>query len=346
MRPGAPVAVIGATGYAGFELARLLLRHPYVPSASFFVRQAADPPATIAQLHPGLRGLPDAPCLPFSVDAVRDSGAETVFLSTPHEVSCDMVPRLLAAAPSLRLVDLSGAFRFRRPETFASWYRLEPPPAALLSRAIYGLPELYPAELRSARLVANPGCYATSVILALHPLLRAGWVNRGHGIVCDCKSGVSGAGREPKPETHFVEVNGNFRAYGAFSHRHTPELADHLGLSTSEFFFTAHLLPIERGIFSTIYLWLDSPRHPDELAALFQSCYPPGGMVRLWPAGALPELRHVVRTNYCDIGFVLDDTGQRLVLVSCLDNLGKGAAGQAVQNFNAMTGCPETAALL
>jgi N-acetyl-gamma-glutamyl-phosphate reductase len=340
------VAVIGATGYAGFELTRILLHHPHVHSASFFVRESGEKLSSVAELHPGLRGLAGARCLPFSVGAVCASGPSTVFFCTPHEVSLKLVPQLLAAAPDLRIVDLSGAFRFRQPETFAAWYRLQPPPADILSIAIYGLPELYPAQLRAARLVANPGCYATSVILALHPLLEAGWVNREHGIVCDCKSGVSGAGKKPKPETHFVEVAGNFRAYGAFTHRHTPELAEHLGLSTREFFFTAHLLPIERGILSTVYVWLNPPRRAAEIESLYQASYPSGGMVRTWPAGSLPELRHVVRTNYCDIGFALDESGERMVVVSCLDNLGKGAAGQAVQNFNGMMGCAETAGLL
>ena len=219
-------------------------------------------------------------------------------------------------------------------ETFAHWYKLPAPPADTLAEAVYGLPELYADALPEARIVANPGCYPTSVILGLRPLVDAGWIDSARGIVCDCKSGASGAGKEPKREMHFVEVNENFRAYGLFTHRHTPEVTEHLGLADEDFVFTTHLLPVERGILSTLYVWLDGAAKPEEIEALYRKFYAGRPMVRIWPAGQLPELQHVAHTNFCDIGFALDAAGRRLVIVSCLDNLGKGAAGQAVQNMN------------
>jgi N-acetyl-gamma-glutamyl-phosphate reductase len=166
------------------------------------------------------------------------------------------------------------------------------------------------------------------------------------GIVCDCKSGVSGAGKEPKRETHFVEVNENFRAYGLFTHRHTPEIAEHAGIAPEDFVFTTHLLPVERGILSTLYVWLNPSRRADEIEALYRRFYAEKPMVRVLPAGRLPELQHVTHTNFCDLGFALDPAGERLVILSCLDNLGKGAAGQAVQNMNEMFGYPGTTGLL
>jgi N-acetyl-gamma-glutamyl-phosphate reductase len=328
------VAVVGVTGYAGFELARLLLRHPHLDKPTFYLRDGSTQARCLTELFPQLRGWGEAPCRPLSVKAIVESGAKTVFLSTPHEASIEIAPELVAAG--LRVVDLSGAFRFRDPETFSRWYKLAAPPRELLAEAVYGLAELYEDQLPAARLVANPGCYATSVILGLKPLIDAGWVAPGRGIVCDCKSGASGAGKEPKQELHFVEVDENFRAYGIFSHRHTPEVADHLGLSLDDVMFTAHLLPVARGILSTLYVWLDSSRQASEVESLYRQFYAGRPMVRIWPTGKLPELQHVTNTNFCDIGFALDDTGRRLTIISCLDNLGKGAAGQAVQNLNAM----------
>ena len=346
MSDAARVAVVGATGYAGFELARLLLRHPKIEKPVFYLREAHANVRCLTEMFPQLRGWGEAPCRPLSVDAIAKSGAQVAFLSTPHEASLALVPELVAANPRLRIVDLSGAFRFRDPDTFTRWYKLPAPSAATLAEAVYGLPELYADALANARIVANPGCYPTSVILGLRPLVDAGWINSSRGIVCDCKSGVSGAGKEPKRETHFVEVNENFRAYNLFAHRHTPEVAGHLGLAPQDFVFTTHLLPVERGILSTLYVWLAAPRQAGEIESLYRQFYAGRPMVRILPSGRLPELAHVTHTNFCDIGFALDSSGERLVIVSCLDNLGKGAAGQAVQNFNGMQGYPETAGLI
>jgi N-acetyl-gamma-glutamyl-phosphate reductase len=340
------VAVVGATGYAGFELARLLLRHPKIEKPVFYLREGHAGVRCLTELYPQLRGWGEAACKPLSVDAIASSGAQVVFLSTPHEASLELVPALLAANPDLRIVDLSGAYRFRDAETFAHWYKLAAPDSATLAEAVYGLPELYADALPAARIVANPGCYPTSVILGLRPLVEAGWINTARGIVCDCKSGVSGAGKEPKRETQFVEVNENFRAYGLFTHRHTPEIIEHSGMTSENFIFTTHLLPVERGILSTLSMWLNTARRADEIEALYRQFFAARPMVRVLPQGRLPELQHVTHTNFCDIGFALDPAGERLVVVSCLDNLGKGAAGQAVQNMNRMWGYPETAGLL
>jgi N-acetyl-gamma-glutamyl-phosphate reductase len=293
-----------------------------------------------------LRGWGEAPCKPLSVEAVASSGAQAVFLSTPHEASVEMVPALLKANPALKIVDLSGAFRFHDPATFTKWYKLAAADAELLGEAVYGLPELYSDKLPKARIIGNPGCYPTSVILGLKPILEAGWADRKRGIVCDCKSGVTGAGKEPRRDTHFVEVNENFRAYNLFAHRHTPEMAEHLGLDMKDFVFSTHLLPVDRGILSTLYLWLKEPREAAEIEALYREHYAGKPFVRVLPAGKLPELQHVAHTNFCDLGIALDAAGERLMIVACLDNLGKGAAGQAVQNMNGMSGYPETAGLL
>ncbi len=347
MKTGPRVAVVGTTGYTGRELAKLVVRHPSIREAVFYLREGREGEKRIeclTELYPDLRGRADAPCRTFSVEAVVASEASIAFLAMPHEVSAEVAPPLIEAG--VKVIDLSAAFRFRDPETYARWYRLSPAPEALLQEAVYGLPELYRDELDGARLVANPGCYPTAAILALKPLLDSGWVDASRGIICDAKSGVSGAGKQPKPETHFVEVNENFRAYGLFTHRHTPEITGHLGLGSDQMIFTTHLLPIERGILATVYVWLDQPRHADEIEALYRGFYAGPGMVRIWAAGEVPELRNVERTNFCDIGFVLDRDGRRLVVVSCLDNLGKGAAGQAVQNMNVMCGLEETEGLL
>ena len=338
------VAVVGATGYAGYELARLLLRHPNIDKPTFYLRESYGNVHCLSELFPQLRGWGDAACRTFSVQAIKESGASVAFLATPHEASVEIVPELLDAG--LKVVDLSGAFRFADPETFTHWYNLAAPSSKVLAQAVYGLPELYADRLPGAQLVANPGCYPTSVILGLRPLVESSWIDKSRGVVCDCKSGASGAGKEPKRETQFVEVNENFRAYGLFKHRHTPEVLQHTGLDAADVIFTTHLLPIERGILSTLYVWLSEPRNAEEIEAVYRRFYANRPLVRISAVGKIPELQDVTRTNFCDIGFVLDDSGTRLIVVSCLDNLGKGAAGQAVQNLNGMQGYSETSGLL
>ena len=342
MRDPHKIAVVGVTGYAGFELAKLLLRHPAIETPVFYLRDTQGA-TCLPEIFPQLRGWGDAPCRKLSVEAIVASDAGTAFLSTPHEVSVEIAPALVEAG--LRVVDLSGAFRFRKGETFSNWYQLPAPPAGLLSEAVYGLPELYGQALAKARLVANPGCYPTSVILALKPLAAAGWVAAERGIVCDCKSGASGAGKEPKRELHFVEMDENVRAYNLFTHRHTPEITDHAGVPAAQIIFSTHLLPLARGILSTIYIWLGRPQQAEAVETLYRRFYAGRPLIRIWPAGRLPELQHVAHTNFCDIGFALDPRGERLIVVSCLDNLGKGAAGQAVQNLNGMLAIEEQTGL-
>jgi len=336
------IAVVGVSGYTGFELAKILLRHPEAEKLTFYLRETQGA-RCLTELFPQLLGRAQAPVTTLSVEAIAESGAGTAFLATPHEASAELAPRLLEA--DLRVVDLSGAFRFREAQTFARWYKLPTPHAALLGEAVYGLPELYAKEIAQAKVVANPGCYATSVILALRPLADAGWIAAGAGVVCDCKSGATGAGKELRRDLQFSEVDENFKAYNLFAHRHTPEITEHTGLPETQVIFSTHLLPLARGILSTIYVQLSAPQTKEAVETLYRKAYAGRPMVRIWKAGSLPELQHVVHTNFCDIGFVLDGTGRRLIVVSCLDNLGKGAAGQAVQNFNHLLGIKEQTGL-
>jgi N-acetyl-gamma-glutamyl-phosphate reductase len=345
VKRSARVAVVGATGYAGYELARLLLRHPALrDSRPVFYLREPNGARCISEVFPALRGWGDAPCRPFSLEAVLADGAETVFLSTPHEASLEYVPAL--AKSGARIVDLSGAFRFGSARTLEQWYGLKPSDAGLLRQAVYGLSELYASRIHDATIVANPGCYATAVILGLLPLVEAGLLARDRGIVCDCKSGTSGAGKEPRRDTHFCEVNENFRAYNLFAHRHTPEVLEHLNLGAGDVIFSTHLLPVSRGILGSLYVWLSAPTTLEEIEGLYRAYYTGRKLVRIFSGGRLPELQHVAHTNFCDIGFALDPLGERLVVVSCLDNLGKGAAGQAIQNFNLMRGEEEATGLL
>jgi N-acetyl-gamma-glutamyl-phosphate reductase len=290
--------------------------------------------------------LGKAPLQPLS--EIQATSAGTAFLATPHEPSATLAPALLGAG--LRVIDLSGAFRFDNEETFSEWYKLPTPHKSYFGQAVYGLPELYPNTgdedpLAKAQLVANPGCYATSVILGLRPLAAEGWIFPGSPVVADCKSGASGAGKEPRKDLHFVELDENFKAYNLYAHRHTPEILDHTGLLEEQLTFTTHLLPIARGILSTVYVTLGEKRSLEEVEALFRKFYAGRPMVRIHSGGSLPELQHVTHTNFCDLGFALDKSGRRLIIVSCLDNLGKGAAGQAVQNWNHMLGIEEQTAI-
>lgn len=342
MRDPRQVAVVGVTGYTGFELARILVRHPQVQSRVFYVRDTQGAQC-LAELFPQLRGGGEAPLRTLSLPEIIASNAGTAFLATPHEVSSEMAPALVEAG--LRVVDLSGAFRFHSAETFSAWYKLPAPHAKWLGEAVYGIPELYASEIKKARLVANPGCYSTSVILALRPLADAGYITEGSSVICDCKSGATGAGKEPRGDLHFVEVDENFKAYNLFSHRHTPEILEHSGVSEDQLVFSTHLLPLARGILSTIYVTLSARQTAEAIETLYRQFYAGRPMVRIWAAGKLPALQHVAHTNFSDIGFVLNKTGRRLIIVSCLDNLGKGAAGQAVQNFNHMIGIEEQTAL-
>jgi len=346
-------AVLGATGYSGLELARLLGRHPRTDSPLLLRRSAEtetdESDGHAARLpHISGNGNGNSPVQPFSWSALEQRGVELLFLATPHAVSRELVPE--AIARGLRIVDLSGAWRLKQ-EQHRAIYGFKDAnaqtAAELTERAVYGLPELKPNadRIASATLVANPGCYATSIILALAPLLSAGIVDCDRGIISDSKSGVSGAGKEPTARTHFVSVADNFSAYSVFGHRHTGEILEQLALNSCQLIFTPHLLPIPRGILSTIYVYLKRETTADEIQSCFRDFYKGKRWVRIFPASSLPEIQFSVHTNYCDLGFCLAQDGRRLVLVSCLDNLLKGAAGQAVQNMNLMYGWDEAEGL-
>ncbi len=336
-------AVLGATGYSGLELTQILLRHPRLEKPSLLRRNGDDGSTSdLADVYPILSGNGGYPLQSLSWPAVKRQGVELLFMATPHDVSRALVPE--AIAQGLRVVDLSGAWRLHD-EAHRAIYGFEDSDAAtaaeLTEKAVYGLPELHSDRLLNADLVANPGCYATSVILALVPLLKAGVIDRNRGIVSDSKSGVSGAGKEPTSKTHFVSVADNLSAYSVFNHRHLGEIVEQLGLTTGELTFTPHLLPIPRGILSTIYVHLDRQMTPPEVESCFRNFYSGKRWVRIFQTPKLPQVQFCLHTNYCDLGFCLAEDGRRLVLISCIDNLLKGAAGQAVQNMNLMYGWSE-----
>ncbi len=344
LRPVARVAVVGATGYAGGELVKILARHPSVEVVSLMSSgRGGREVVALAESHPSLRGAVQVPIQPLDLERLIPAEVDLVFLSTPHEASLELVPQLLARG--LRVVDLSGAFRLKDAGAYPRWYGFEHHAAPALAEAVYGLPELQTKAIRTARLVANPGCYPTSVILALAPLLQAQMVDVEAGIVCDAKSGTTGAGRSLKDELLFSNINENCRAYGFFTHRHIPEMLQALKLRPDVFTFTPHLLPVTRGLLSTLYVRLNRAYSGQEVMRVFHDFYAAAPLVRVYEDGRLPEIRAVAHTQYADLGFVLDSDSRRLVVVSALDNLGKGAAGQAVENMNLMLGYAEDTAL-
>jgi N-acetyl-gamma-glutamyl-phosphate reductase len=336
-------AVLGPTGYSGLELTRILLRHAQLEKPVLLRRNAENGgPTDLAEVFPALCGNGGYPLQSLSWTALKHQGVQLLFLATPHEVSRSLVPE--AISQGLRVIDLSGAWRLKN-EQHRAVYGFEDSDAlsaaALTDRAVYGLPELNADRIAHADLVANPGCYATSVILSLAPLIKAGVVDRSRGIIADSKSGVSGAGKEPTSKTHFVSVADNFSAYSVFNHRHLGEIVEQLGLDGPEVTFTPHLLPIPRGILSTVYVQLSRTMTPLEVEACFRNFYAGKRWVRIFATPKLPQVQFSLHTNYCDLGFCLADDGRRLVLISCIDNLLKGAAGQAVQNMNLMYGWGE-----
>jgi N-acetyl-gamma-glutamyl-phosphate reductase len=354
MTQSVQTAVLGVTGYAGAELARLLLHHPRLKGRPpvFAGRVDADDAARggvpLTEIHPQLgdnNGSGALKLLPFSWDLLSDRGVKVLFLATPHEQSREWVPEALDRG--LRVIDLSGAWRLTD-SAHRGVYKFKDEGSAVATevqaKAVYGMPELHRAEIAGATIVANPGCYSTSVILPLRPLVAAGLVDLDRGIIADSKSGVSGAGKAPTAKTHFMYAADNLSAYGVFSHRHTGELLEQIGLRNDQITFTPHLLPIPRGILSTIYVQFRQPQTRESVAQVYQKFFSGSPMVRLYD-NALPQIQYSVRTNYADIGFELSSDGRRAVIVSCLDNLLKGASGQAVQNLNVMLGYNEAEGL-
>ena len=319
------VGVAGATGYSGLELMRRLARHSYA-DLRVAMASAGSEPRRIAALN----RIWDAPVEPLDVERLI-ADTDAVFLALPDEISANVAPRL--AAGGTRVFDLSGAFRLRDTATRAKWY----PHSPANGNAAYGLTEHNRTELRDARLVACAGCYPTAAILSLRPLVRAGLLEPG--VIIDAKSGVSGAGKTPTERTHFSECHGSIAAYGVFAHRHAAEIEQEVGVPVT---FVPHLVPIDRGILETIYARLRPGVSAADVEQALAEAYRDSPFVRLTGA-ALPEIKHVAHTNFCDIGFCVE--GSQLVMVACIDNLVKGAAGQAIQNFNIAFGFPETEGL-
>jgi len=354
MTKAVQIAVMGVTGYAGAELARLLLHHPRLKgSPPVFVgrvdeKDAARGGIPLEEIHPQLadnNGSRSLKIEPFSWEKLAERGVDLLFLATPHEQSREWVPDALKRG--LRVVDLSGAWRLtdtKNRAVYAFGDEGSEVAVATQTQAVYGMPELHRTEIAVAKLVANPGCYATSVILAVRPLVAAGIVDVSSGIVADAKSGVSGAGKAPTAKTHYMYAADNLSAYGVFSHRHTGELLEQIGIGSSDIVFTPHLLPIPRGIMSTNYVRFKQTQTRENVAKVYREFFSESPMVRLYER-ALPQIQYSVRTNFADIGFQISDDGKRAVVVSCLDNLLKGASGQAVQNMNVMLGWGEAEGL-
>jgi N-acetyl-gamma-glutamyl-phosphate reductase len=326
------VGIAGATGYAGQELVALLARHPQVrleAAMSSSADSAARPLPRLARVWNGVVEPLDRDRLARSVDLA--------FLAVPENAAADLAPPLLSAG--VRVIDLSGAFRIRDDAARSRWY---PATKSLPSGAAYGLTEHYKSDVRGAALVANPGCYPTAALLALLPLAKAGLMDADAGVVIDAKSGISGAGRAPSDRTHFSENHGSVAAYGVFGHRHVAEMEQELGASVT---FVPHLVPLDRGILETIYAKVRPGVTAEQIGDVFTDAYRDEPFIRL-TGDALPEIKHVAWTNFCDLGWRLEPGSRRLVIVACLDNLVKGAAGQALQNFNVAFGFDERTALL
>jgi N-acetyl-gamma-glutamyl-phosphate reductase len=333
------VAILGASGYSALELIKLLLRHPEAIITALTTRQAE--PRPIAQVHPSLAGRLDLTLENIAADQVAER-ADAVFCCLPHGASAAAVAKLLPA--NKKVIDLSADYRLNNAAEYAKWYGLEHADPGHLRDAVYGLPELYGEMIAGASLVANPGCYPTSAILALAPLLRAGVISP-RGIIIDSKSGVSGGGREPKPTFHFPECNESVAAYGVGTHRHMPEIDQILSEVAGgpvHTIFTPHLIPMDRGILSTCYAEPAAEITTDDVLSLLRQFYAGEPFVRV--SEALPATKHVSGTNFCDLSARV--VRGRVIVISAIDNLIKGAAGQALQNFNLMHGIPETAALL
>lgn len=336
------VAIIGASGYTGVELVRMLDRHPEVSIVSVTSEQSAG--RRISDLFPSLRGRCDLILEPLDPVTIA-ARADLVFTALPHQAAMRVVPDFLAAGKTV--IDLSADYRIADPSVYAAWYEQHKNPE-LLADAVYGLPELRREEIRDARLLANPGCYPTSIILGLMPLLRGKLIDVS-SIISDSASGVTGAGRAAKVDSLYCEVNEGYRAYGVGGlHRHIPEIEQELSLLAEEplrITFTPHLVPMDRGILSTIYALPAKGMSADELLEFYADTYSDEPFVRVMPKGQLPSTAYVKGSNFCDISVTLDSRTGRIIVVSAIDNLVKGASGQAIQNMNLILGFDETSGL-
>ena len=335
------ICIYGGSGYTGQELLRLLLNHPEAEVVSITSRRFAGVP--VSEVYPVFLGCTDLVYTNDNPKALSDN-ADLVFLALPHGLSMDIAPIFLDAGK--KVIDLSADFRIRDVKVYESWYRKHTA-APLIKEAVYGLPELYRDAIRGARLLANPGCYPTSVILGLAPVMRLGLIDPST-VIADSKSGVSGAGREPQIASLFCEVAEGFKAYKIAGHRHTPEMEQELGLLAGEqmtISFTPHLLPVKRGILSTLYGKLTKDVSTEETLEIYREFYRKEPFVRICRPGQFPNISSIAGSNFCDIGVTVDKRTGRLIAVSAIDNLVKGASGQAIQNMNLMYNLREEAGL-
>ncbi len=335
------VGIIGATGYTGVELLRLLLHHPEVEVTALTSQKYAGVP--IGQVFPSLTKHLQLKCEELSVEEISKK-TDFIYTAVPHKTAMETVP--LFYRMGKKVVDLSADFRLKDPEVYERWYQKHTA-SDLLSESVYGLPELHRDKIRSARIVGNPGCYPTGALIGLIPLIKKGLITP-EGIVVDSKSGVSGAGRDVVLESLFCEVNEGVKAYKIFAHRHTPEIEQELSLLAQKKIavtFVPHLIPMDRGVLTTLYVQLTKKMKTEELLNAFQECYEGEPFVRIYPKGKLPNTKDVRGSNFCDIGAVVSEADGRAVVVTAIDNLVKGASGEAIQNMNIMLGYPETMGL-
>ncbi|PIQ96074.1 MAG: N-acetyl-gamma-glutamyl-phosphate reductase [Nitrospinae bacterium CG11_big_fil_rev_8_21_14_0_20_56_8] len=333
--------IAGATGYTGLELIRLLLRHPQVEIAC--VTSETYQGQSVAEVFPSLTGFCDLKTVPL--DSLRAEDLDVLFLALPHTAAMDQVPRFLTS--NCRVIDLSADYRLKNASVYAAWYAVPHKNPETLKEAVYGLPEIHRSAIQSAKLVANPGCYPTSVILALAPLLSSDRVDPD-SIVADSKSGVSGAGRKTALHTQFCEANEGVSAYALGTHRHTPEIEQEVSALAGReirISFSPHLMPMTRGILSTVYLNLTREATLEDVLGTYREFYKNEPFVRVLPEGRFANTRFVAGTNFCDIGAHVDPRTRRVVITSAIDNLVKGASGQAVQNMNLMLGINEKTGL-
>ncbi len=330
-------AVLGATGYAGIELVRLLSMHPQT-EIKILGSQSFDG-QRISEVYPNFKGILEKECEKTDIDKVAE--CDVAFTALPHGASKEVIPEIIKRG--VKVIDLSGDFRYDDVSVYEKWYGQKHSSPELLKESVYGMPELYRDKIKNARLIGNPGCYTTCSILGTVPLLKSG-VGNSENIIVDAKSGVTGAGRGLSQQVHFCECTENMKAYKVATHRHTSEIEQELSHAAGRdvmISFTPHLIPVKRGILATIYVNLNKKCTTEELTQLYREFYKDEFFVRVKDAGVLPETKHVAGSNFVDIGIVADERLQRAVVVSALDNIFKGAAGQAVQNMNIMFGLDE-----
>jgi len=335
------VGIIGATGYTGVELLRLLIHHPEVEVTALTSQKYAGVP--IGQVFPSLLKHLEIICEELSVEQISKK-TDFVFTALPHKTAMETVPLFYRSGK--RVVDLSADFRLKDSAVYERWYQKHTA-SDLLGESVYGLPELHRDKIRNAKIVGNPGCYPTGALIGLIPLIKKGLISL-EGIVVDSKSGVSGAGRDVVLESLFCEVNEGVKAYKIFAHRHTPEIEQEASLLAQKKIavtFVPHLIPMDRGILTTLYAHLTKKMKTEELLNAFREVYGEEPFVQIYPKGKLPNTKDVRGSNFCDIGMTVNEAGDRAVIVTAIDNLVKGASGEAVQNMNIMLGYPETMGL-